>query len=314
MRKYFFLACMMLGMTTAQAQESSDGQDVVSAAASEIESFSFENFIPTTLGFGVGLGTSGVTVDLSTHLSDYIGLRAGVNWVPEVKIGTDLDLSEVSGFRDTDAGYTRFITENGNIPKNLKVEGKLSMTTWHVLFDVYPFTQTSSFHVTLGAYFGAKKIIKVYNKEDGALKIVSRFNESLTGVNPDTHEGTFTYRDNSGITYPSVSGVKQIGVELGDYFLEPTTEGNLDASIQVEGFRPYVGLGFGRAVPKNRIGLQFDLGCQFWGTPGVYVNGKNGEEKLTKDNTKGEGGDALKILSKISVYPTMTLRLVGRIF
>ena len=124
MRKYFFLACMMLGMTTAQAQESSDGQDVVSAAASEIESFSFENFIPTTLGFGVGLGTSGVTVDLSTHLSDYIGLRAGVNWVPEVKIGTDLDLSEVSGLRDTDLGYARFINENGGIPKNLKVEGK----------------------------------------------------------------------------------------------------------------------------------------------------------------------------------------------
>lgn len=313
MRKYFFFACLMLGMTTAQAQESNAEQDMVSAAATEIESFSFENFIPTTLGLGLGVGTSGVTVDLSTHLSDYIGLRAGVNWVPQVKIGTDLDLSEVSGLRDTDAGYARFITENGGIPKNLKVEGKLSMTTWHVLFDVYPFTQVSSFHVTLGAYFGAKKIIKVYNKEDGALKIVSRFNESLTGVNPDTHEGTFTYRDNSGITYPSVSGVKQIGVELGDYFLEPTTEGNLDASIQVEGFRPYVGLGFGRAVPKNRIGLQFDLGCQFWGTPGVYVNGKNGEEKLTKDNTKGEGGDALKILSKISVYPTMTLRLVGRI-
>jgi hypothetical protein len=110
-----------------------------------------------------------------------------------------------------------------------------------------------------------------------------------------------------------VTGVEKLGVEMGNYFLEPTPSGDLDASIQVKGFRPYLGLGFGRAVPKNRVGVQFDLGAQFWGTPNVYVNGANGEHKLSEGDTKGKDGGALKIISKIAVFPVLNLRIVGRI-
>ena len=314
---------MMLGFASVQAQVLTTVRDTVvttvqntasqyptSSYFSEKENSGSGSFLPNKLGVSLGVGTTGVTFDLSTQFSDYIGLRAGVDWLPNVKVDADLDLSKVSGLSSTDAGYNQFLADNGGVlPNKLKVQGKLNMTTFHFLIDVYPFAEFNSLHLTVGGYFGSKKIVKVYNKEEGALKAVSNFNSILTGVDPETHVGTFMYGSNT-----PVSGVKQIGVELGDYFLEPNTDGNLDASIQVAGFRPYVGIGIGRAVPRNRIGVQCDLGCQFWGTPSVYVNGKNGEEKLTKENTNGEGGDVLKILSKVTVYPTLTVRLTGRIF
>ena len=76
---------------------------------------------------------------------------------------------------------------------------------------------------------------------------------------------------------------------------------------------PYVGIGLGRAVPKGRLGFQFDAGVQFWGTPKVYIDGANGKEQLTEEDTNGDDGGAIKTLSKITVYPCISFRLVGRI-
>ena len=79
--------------------------------------------------------------------------------------------------------------------------------------------------------------------------------------------------------------------------------------MKVAGFRPYVGLGFGRAVPKNRINLAFELGVQFHGTPEVYSdNGDLGNLINEADN------EYTDIINKLTVYPVLKLRLSGRIF
>ena len=73
-------------------------------------------------------------------------------------------------------------------------------------------------------------------------------------------------------------------------------------------FRPYVGLGFGRPVPmKHRFTCNFDLGVQFWGTPEVYLR----DNKLEKTTTNSDAGEVLKVISKISVYPSLNIRFVG---
>ena len=56
-----------------------------------------------------------------------------------------------------------------------------------------------------------------------------------------------------------------------------------------------------------------DLGVQFWGSPEIYMKGANGEEKLEKTDLSGEGSKALEIMSKVTVCPMMSLRIVGRI-
>ena len=113
-----------------------------------------------------------------------------------------------------------------------------------------------------------------------------------------------------------------IGAKIGKYFFtpDPADKGNVEANIKVKGFRPYVGLGFGRAVPKKRIGCQFDLGVQFWGKPEIYIPTYNKTagtyqyEKIDGDKAGDDAGKVLKTISKISVYPVLNFRLVGRIF
>lgn len=279
-----------------------------------------DSWIPKHVGIGVGVGTTGIVVDASTTINRWFGVRAGVDIVPEVKIGTDLDL----GLKDKNSSFQEVKQQidlinqaagsqiidlssfpGGNLPESMDVEGKLTNTTFHFLVDIYPF-KSSSFHATAGFYIGGKEFISVYNKEDYFLKPITDWNNAV--YNP------------SSLPAPAQQYVQNqslIGVELGDYFIAPDAAGNAKATIEVSSFRPYLGIGFGRAVPRGRLGTQFDLGVQFWGTPKVYApTYKNGEylrEQLTDDHAGGDGGDVLKIISKISVYPIINFRLVGRI-
>lgn len=261
------------------------------------------------VGVGVGVGTTGITIDAATVITPYVGVRAGVDIFPSIKVNTDLDLG-VEGTNVTIAEYSKYIDKLNeslptgqqiptNIPEQLDVQGEAKLGGGHVLFDVYPFPKASSFRVTVGAYFGSEKVIDVYNKENGALLSVSRWNAAIekAEVRPFVEQ----------------YGLKKIGAELGDYFIAPDGQGNIDASIKVNSFRPYLGLGFGRAVPKKRIGCQFDLGVQFWGSPKVMVTDASGERELKAENAGGDGGDVIKVISDISVYPVLSFRLVGRI-
>ncbi len=88
----------------------------------------------------------------------------------------------------------------------------------------------------------------------------------------------------------------------------------MNGYIKVSGFRPYLGIGFGRPVPMNhRVTCNFDMGVQFWGSPKVYTNGGNGEVQLTESNTGGDSG-FLKFISKVSVWPVLNVRVAVRLF
>ncbi|UKK53312.1 hypothetical protein [Prevotella sp. E2-28] len=292
-------------------------------------------------GVGVGVGTTGIAVDASGTFNSYLGARVGVDIMPKIKIKKELDL----GISDKTNGLTisdmnkhidelnsqidvwntmhptnkvekidKSLLPNGEIPDNMDVEGKLNNTTFHVLVDVYPFGALNSFHVTAGAYFGPSEIISVYNKEDGFFAPINQWNNAII-----TAENNPTSTLNTLVVQPY--NLDMIGGELGDYFLtpNPSDNGNVKAYAKVSKFRPYLGIGFGRAVPKNRIGCQFDLGVQFWGKPEIYVptydkkTGLYQNEKLDGDKAGDDAGKILKAISKVSVYPVLNFRLVGKI-
>ena len=186
---------------------------------------------------------------------------------------------------------------------DVELEGKLNKFDFKLLFDWYPF-KTSSFHATAGFFVGGSTLVDVYNKEEF--------------INPG-------YYGNAGI-------------ELGDatkgpeyrYTMVTDQSGNVKAEVKVNSFKPYLGVGFGRAVPKGRIGVQFDLGVQFWGRPEVlgnmnYVDRQTGEvvtryEKIKKNRIINENKDyqdlkdAVKTIEKIGVYPVLNIRINGRLF
>lgn len=283
------------------------------------------------VGIGVGVGTTGIAIDAGITLNDYLGVRGGVDIMPKFKVNKDIDLKtedankkvsqltneinqlntklEAAGMQTIDLNQY----PGGNLPNKLEVQGKLDNTLGHVLIDIHPFK--TSFHLTLGAYFGKDEIIDVYNKESGFLKPINAYNEAIINANsPSADPGVKQVVNDNNL--------KMIGGELGDYFVtpNPAENGDVRAYAKVKSFRPYVGLGFGRAVPKKRIGCQFDLGVQFWGKPEIYVPtydkaaGTYQYEKIDGDKAGEDAGKVLKTISKVSVYPVLNFRLVGRIF
>ncbi|MFY8109666.1 MAG: hypothetical protein ACOVO9_11765 [Bacteroidia bacterium] len=56
-------------------------------------------------------------------------------------------------------------------------------------------------------------------------------------------------------------------IKQGEIIIAPEKVGLINASITHEPFAPYVGIGFGRAIPKNRIGFSFEIGTYYTGAP-----------------------------------------------
>lgn len=247
----------------------------ISANAQDEENQSKDKNFFNHLSVGLNVGTPGIGIDVAMPICDYVQVRAGVSFIPSIKFSTDLDITspEVQGY---------------NIPEEVEVEGKVGFTNGKLLFDIYPF-KNCGFFVSAGAYFGSSKPVKAYNKQDGILQAVSDYNNAVEDRKINA---------------------SKIGAELGDYLLEPDDDGNVNAYIKTSSFKPYLGIGYGRAVPKKRVGFMVELGVQFWGSPKVYCE----DHKLEESDVDGDGGDILKTISKITVYPTLNFRICGRIF
>lgn len=166
---------------------------------------------------------------------------------------------------------------NGQIPASIKAEGSMGRTSGELLLNYYPFKK-SSFFLTGGAVFGGDKLIKVKGHSDELAQ------------------------------YQELAG--KAGIEIGDYTIPVDQNGNVSGGIKVSSFRPYIGLGFGRIVPKNkRVGFLFELGVQVHGTPEVYTDYGNLEALEEKADN-----DFSEILDKVTVYPVLRFRLCGKIF
>lgn len=274
MKKIFLLSCLAIASMGVQAQDDTN--------------------VFTHFGGSIGVGSTGVTIDLATNITDYVGVRVGADIMPKIKYSTDIDINNSTELQNQyNTWRTWYITTPGagtppklTVPSKVDIEGKLNNITGHVLFDIYPGAKID-WHLTVGAYFGPANVVNVYTTDDNQLIDVARYNEWQT--NKDL----------------------LIGAELGDYFLKPDNNGHIDADMKVKGFRPYVGLGWGRAIPKNHdLGFSVDAGVQFWGKPEVYLQG----DKQDESNFDGKNGGSLKTLTKLSVYPTLTFRLTGKIF
>lgn len=186
---------------------------------------------------------------------------------------------------------------------NIDIQGKGQFFNGKLLFDYYPF-KNSSFHLTAGAFFGTSEIVKIHNTSP-ILKDPAQYGK--VGL--------------------------LIGTGANEYEVSTDQNGNAIIKAKVNGFKPYIGLGFGRAVmKKQRFGVSFDMGVQFWGKPGVYAKAiehnnafidrddpTSWKEHHFKYSDLGDDDDkdlrdAIKTVEKITVYPVLNIRLTYRIF
>lgn len=275
------------------------------------------------LGVGVGVGTTGIDLELAAPVTDYLQVRAGVSIMPKFSMsGIKVDMpSEAINQWNTnkdklsnwgsydinqitkDGGNALTATDkatietltNTNIPNKIEVEGTFKRTDFKFLVDIYPVPKWS-FHITTGFFTGTSDIINITNSNcQQQLQAVTDYNANLAGH-------SLEYIGQPAITFgaPIQAQFEKKSIKIDG----PT----INAQLKTKSFKPYLGIGFGRAVPKKtRLAFACDLGVQFWGKPELVVQG----EKFTKDDVDE---DFLKTIEQISVYPVMSFRLTGKIF
>ncbi len=227
------------------------------------------------LSIGAEVSPLGVGIDASMPLTPFIDVQAGYTIFPGIKFNTALGLNQPLG-------------EMGKVP----VKVKPTMKGGKVLVNVMPVPMLTSFHVTAGIYFGSDNMMEVYSTEQ--IPQVVAANEHINEYNAL----------NPGYK------MQNIGLAMGDYLLEPDAKGDVYAKLKVKPVKTYFGIGIGRAVPKGRIGFKMDLGCLLWGKPSVYCN----DIKVEDTNAGGDDAKLLKVVTKLKVYPVLSLRVCGKIF
>ncbi len=113
------------------------------------------------------------------------------------------------------------------------------------------------------------------------------FSESYVGVDGKVN---FTNLDFLIDFYPFKSSFKIVGglsyfinnrlesrgyftesLNLGEFELSPDELGDVTISAEWAKWAPYMGLGFGKAVPNKRVGFGFEIGTYYGGAPDVRV-------------------------------------------
>lgn len=224
------------------------------------------------VGAGVSVGTEGIGINVASPVTNYLELGLGVNFMPGIKIKGDVDMNINT------SSIPEQIRDRVPSSETVNIKGNLARTTFDFKASVYPFGTRNALFVAAGFSFGGKKIAKLSGHSD------------LVEKNPELRP--------------------YIVANIDKYNLEFDKNGNINGDVRVNAFRPYVGLGYGRQVPKNRVGFRVELGCQFMGKMKIYQN----DQKLNTNDLDSKGDDDIsKFVDKFKVYPVLKFTLTGRI-
>lgn len=235
--------------------------------------------IGNRVGVGVGVGTEGIGIDASVSLTKWCSARVGLNIMPKIlKVTQDFEADEL--------GEVQYGNQTLTLSEPIEAEASFSRTYVDVKFDLYPFPNASSFFVCAGFSFGGNKLVKIKGHSDEAQGIIAGIND-YAQLDPDN----------------------QFGIDIDEYKIPINENGDINGGMKVSGFRPYLGLGFGRLIPKGRLGFRFEIGAQFQGKPDIYADGVDLEKTLDEE-VKNDISD---IMDYLKVYPVIKFSLRGRI-
>lgn len=222
---------------------------------------------------------------------DGIGVELATPVTPYLGLRAGVSFFPKINVNVDDIDYTR----NGKDGKG-EAKAKLNKFDGKVLLDVYPFGNKLSVHVTGGLFIGGSNLITASFIEDANAPIGGGIAKMING--------------------------EQWNVRANNHAI--------DLRLRTNGVKPYIGIGFGRMVPKpnKRVGVACDLGVQFHGKPKLEgyasVTTINGDlhrwvELEADDFDFGEDfhedvEDALDIIHKVNVWPVLNIRITGRIF
>ena len=190
--------------------------------------------------------------------------------------------------------YTTHVkmTNPWTIDDDITAVASMTTSNLHLLLDLFP-GKKGGFHFTVGAY--------MMNKP-GILHVETA----------------------SPLPIP-VSNYASTGVEFGgNKYLTTDPKGYVQADVQVGSspIKPYVGIGFGRAVSESRVTFFMDLGGIYGGSinPVVYDYGLKGEPNapisniVTSSDVENNDNGWIDKIAGIPVWPVIKFNLFVRLF
>lgn len=119
------------------------------------------------------------------------------------------------------------------------------------------------------------------------------------------------FRVTGGLSFDAVQNYRvafstSSGLNLGGLLIASDDFGNINFGMKWNALRPYIGFGFGRAVMKKRIGIGFDMGIAYMGSPKLnliydgFLETTTIDEELKKIEANMKG---------YSYYPYLSLQL-----
>lgn len=328
----------VMAFAPAYAQKSSETALSASSSTRHAATFSIkkDHNIFSHLDLGVQLGTTGLGIDLSTHVTDHLRLRAGFDCTPHVAVPMSFSLSSYHDGVVTSANFDKmqklmYQLSNTEVDDKVEMEGKPTMNNFKFLVDYYPWAN-KGWRVTAGFYSGPRKVAKAVNTigEMPSLLAVNIYNNFYDFIMSDDAIDKPFYTSGNGEEFYLdpflVDDLRErfgsegyMGIHVGDfkdgtpYMMHPDRDGMVKVAAYVNKIKPYAGLGYTGDL-GSRLKLDVDCGVMMWGGSPTLIT-HDGTD-LTHDvvNIQGKPGDYVKLMNKFKVYPVVNLRLSWRIF
>jgi len=252
-------------------------------------------FSDVSLGLEL-ISTTGFGLELATPLSANFDLRGGFSMLPysySAAFGVTvnqsaldaIDLALIHRPDVVDALAQKGLpTKASEISNDVNATASLNLVNGKILLDYYP-SAKYIFHITCGIYFGSSQLIKVkgrMNQATDVLNVLSDMNDTPPGFS------AFPYIvDNEKGYQLTVNDIK-----------------NITGDVQISAVKPYLGLGFGQAIPKSRLSVNFEIGAFYQGAPALKSDNEN-MQKIIDNELSG----LTATLEKFSIYPVVSFKL-----
>lgn len=304
------------------------------------------------LDLGVELGTTGVGVELASPVGNYLQLRAGFTVMPRfsypmhfhVQVGEQQESKYDAQGNRVETKFDRLAAKleqytGYRADDDVEMTGVPTYYNMNVMLDVFPLKNNKHWRLTAGFYAGPKKIAKAYNVTEAmpsllAVGIYNRIYEKVDRGEP-IYENMYLPMEMED----KILGYGRMGIHVGDYvddvmgvddegnpvvvhekgspyMMEPGEDGMVKASVTVNSFKPYVGLGYeGRLVRGNdRLKLAVDGGVMFWGGMPKILTHDGTDLARDVENISGKVGTYADIVKTFKVFPVLNLKLAYRLF
>lgn len=290
------------------------------------------------LDLGLNVGTTGLGLELSTPITDWVRVRAGVNWIPPINFPMHFDVTTFGGSESLSGSQIERLQEilewyDLDVQSSVQMDAKPSMADFKFLVDFSPIPDYRDWHVTVGFYYGSHRIGKAVNSPEGgaamaAMKMYNRLYEYF--INDEFFDGPPPGFENTGMTLSPDVGMEmkekferygRMGIHVGNfkdgtpYYMEPNRKAMAEARCYVNRFKPYLGIGYNTCpTSDNRLRIGFDAGVLFWGGTPDIINQEG--VNMTRDlvDVQGKVGSYLSFVKALKVLPAISFKISYTLF